>query len=56
MSTQIELNEEQIEALRMLDVGYYFGLYKDITRTEEDEYQIRDAIVEILKQIEEQKN
>jgi len=50
---QIEISEKNaIVIVEFIYRRYYFGLFKDITRDEEQEYKIRDAILEVAAAIE----
>ena len=52
---KIDLDEVTIEALEKLQERYYFGLFKTIVKDEDEEYQLRDAIIAITKAIEEKR-
>ena len=47
----ISISKEAAEAIQMINDRYYFDLFKEIRTSEDEEYQFRDAIIEIAKQI-----
>ena len=49
----ITVTPEIIEAISKIDNRYFFGLFKDIVKNEEEEYELRNAIIELNKIIEE---
>jgi len=50
---QIEINEDNAKViLELINKRYYFGLFKEITRSEKEEYEIRDALLEVAEAIE----
>jgi len=49
---QIEITQEQAEQIEKLADRYYFGLFQDVTRNEQEEYEIRDAILQLADKIE----
>lgn len=51
--TTITISKETAEALLKIDERYYFDLFKEIRTSEDEEYQFRDAIAELAKQIKE---
>jgi len=48
----ITVTPEIIEAISKIDNRYFFGLFKDIVKSEEEEYELRNAIIELNKIIE----
>jgi hypothetical protein len=52
---KIELTPKHITALENLNNRYYFGLFQLICKEEEEEYQFRDAIQEIVEEINRQR-
>jgi len=48
---QIEITEQTAEALKKLNNRYFFDLFKPIRTSEEEEYQFRDAIEAIVKEV-----
>lgn len=40
----VPVDSKAVNALRRIEEGYYFGMFKDIAKNEEEEYAIRDAI------------
>ena len=52
---KIELTPKQITALENLNNRYYFGLFQSICKEEEEEYQFRNAIQEIVEEINRQR-
>ena len=48
---QITISEDTAEAIQKIDNRYFFDLFQDIRTSENEEYQFRDAIAEIAKQI-----
>jgi len=48
---QIEITEQTAEALKKLNNRYFFDLFKLIRTSEEEEYQFRDAIEAIVKEV-----
>ena len=49
----ISIGKETAGAILKIDERYYFDLFKEIRTSEDEEYQFRDAIKEIAKQIKE---
>jgi len=49
----ISISKEVAESIQKINDRYYFDLFHDIRTSEAEEYQFRDAIIEIVKQIEE---
>ena len=45
----IEIDEVTLAALQKLQERYYFGLFKEISLSEEEEYWFRDAIDAVVK-------
>ena len=50
---KIELSENEIEAIMNINNRYYFGLFNEIVKNENEEYLLRDAIISIDKKIKE---
>jgi len=50
----ISIGKETAGAITKIDERYYFDLFKEIRINEEEEYQFRDAIAEVAKQIKSQ--
>jgi len=48
----ITVTPEIIEAISKIDNRYFFGLFKDIVKNEEEEYELRNALIELNKIIE----
>ena len=48
---QIEITDQTAEALKKLNSRYFFDLFKPIRISEEEEYQFRDAIEAIVKEL-----
>jgi len=51
---RIELSEETAKTLLKMDERYYFGLFKEIIANEEEEFEMRNALIDIAKEIKEQ--
>jgi len=50
---QIEINDDNAKViLELINKRYYFGLFKEITRSEKEEFEIRDALLEVAEAIE----
>jgi hypothetical protein len=47
----IEITPGTAEAIQKLDDRYFFGLFKEVSKCEDDERQFRDALEEIGEQI-----
>jgi len=47
----ITISEETASAILKIEDRYYFDLFKTIRMSKAEEYQFREAIVEIAKQI-----
>lgn len=52
---KIEITPKQAEVLETLWHRYYFDLFKPIRKSEEEEYQFRNAIQEIVEEINRQR-
>jgi hypothetical protein len=52
---KIKLTPKQITALEELNNRYYFGLFQTVTKDEEEEYKFRNAIQEIVEEINRQR-
>jgi hypothetical protein len=50
---KVEISKEVAEAIIKISDRYYFDLFKQIRVSEDEEYQFRDAIIELAKQIKE---
>ena len=50
-TVQIEITKETAEAILKMNDRYYFGLFKEIVTSEDEEYQFRNAIKSITKEI-----
>ena len=48
---KIEITEQTAEAILKINDRYYFDLFKPIRANEEEEYQFREALKEIVKDI-----
>jgi len=48
---QIEISEQTAQAIQKLNNRYFFDLFKPIRTSEDEEYQFRDAIAAIAKEI-----
>ena len=48
---KIEITKETAEAILKLNDRYFFGLFKEIVTSENEEYQLRNAIKTITKEI-----
>ena len=48
---QIEITDQTAEALKKLNNRYFFDLFKPVRTSEEEEYQFRDAIEAIVKEL-----
>ena len=55
MSYNITLTDEELEAFLILNKRYYFGLFKEVVKDENEEYILRDTIISIAKQLSESK-
>ena len=53
---KIEVDEKTIEAIEKLYDRYYFGLFKQIVKNEDEEYELRDALSTLVKAIQESKS
>ena len=51
---QITISEDTAKAILKIDNRYFFDLFQDIRTSENEEYQFRDAIAEVAKQIKSQ--
>lgn len=50
---KIEISKETAEQIQILNERYYFGLFKNITTSEDEEMQIRYALQKLSKVIRE---
>ena len=50
----ITVTPEIMEAISKIENRYYFGLFKEIVKNKEEEYELRNAIIELNKIIEEE--
>jgi len=50
---KIEITKETAEAILKLNDRYFFGLFKEIVTSENEEYQVRDAVSAITAQVKE---
>jgi len=48
---KIEITKETAEAILKLNDRYFFGLFKEIVTSEDEEYQLRNAITELVREI-----
>ncbi len=48
---KIEITKETAEAILKMNDRYYFGLFREIVTSEDEEYQFRNAIKSITKEI-----
>jgi len=48
---QIEISEQTAKAIKKLHDRYFFDLFKPIRTDKEEEYQFRNAIAEIAKEL-----
>ena len=48
---QIEITEQTARAILKINERYYFSLFESIRVSEEEEYQFREAIEQIVKEI-----
>ena len=48
---KIEIDKETADAILLLEERYFFNLFKQISKNEEEEYKFRDAIVSIAEKI-----
>ena len=48
---QIEITEETAKAILMIEDRYYFDLFEQIRTQVSEEYQMRNAIIEIAQEI-----
>ena len=49
--TLVSIETEIAEAVLKIEEGYYFGLFKDLARTEEEEYALRDALFLLAEKV-----
>lgn len=42
------VNKDTAKALEQLEKGYYFGMFKDVVKNEDEEYAIRDALFALV--------
>jgi len=50
---KIELNELEIQVLKYINNHYFFGLFKEISKSDKNEELIRDSINSIVQKIKE---
>ena len=50
----ISIGKDTANAILKIDNRYFFDLFQDIRTSENEEYQFRDAIAEVSKQIKSQ--
>ena len=48
---KIEITKETAEAILKLNDRYFFGLFKEIVTSEDEECQVRDAIAELAAEL-----
>jgi len=48
---RIEITKETAEALIKLHNRYFFNLFKPICLSENEEYQLRNAIIQVVEEI-----
>jgi len=53
---QIEITEQTANAIEKLHDRYFFDLFRPIRTSEDEEYQFRDAIAEIAKELKRSKS
>ncbi len=51
----ITIDDQISKAIQMIHDRYYFGLFETIVKSEDEEYEIRDAIDKLAQIIEEKK-
>ncbi len=49
----LPVNEKVAEAIKRIEEGYYFGMFSEIVKNEDEEYAIRDALFALAEAIEE---
>ncbi len=48
---KIEITKETAEAILKINDRYFFGLFKEIVTSEDEECQLRNAITELVREI-----
>ncbi len=47
----INLDKNAIDTILSINNRYYFGLFKEISIDEEEEYKFRDALIDLAAQV-----
>ena len=51
MNCNIQITTDTARTIVKLQERYFFGLFQEVSTSEEEEYQLRDALDDLAKQI-----